>query len=343
MTECVKMKDDLRALAMTFGPPGWEAKVSEILAGLIAPFVDEVRSDSLGNLIATRRSRDPGSLMLSAHMDQPGLIVTDATKEGLLRFGLAGTLRATSLAGQWVVNGRGAEGVVVVDDGVEGKDLAPGKMAIDVGAESRDGLPGRSAATGDAFSFAPNFRELGDRVVSPALENRAGCALLVEVARRLAGGGPTVHYVFTVQGAVAPRGARSAAYGLEPDFALTVDTTAAKGPGRSTTEIELGKGPALRLCDGFYVAPSFVRDFVERVAAEEKIACQLEVLPRNASFTEAETIQRTRGGILAASLGIPLAHAETPTAMLVLRDLAAAADLVTAMVQRLPAALPGRS
>lgn len=332
------MKETLRALVAAYGPSGRESGVARRMAELIAPHVDEVTTDALGNVIATLR---PGKgagqsaggaahrVMLCAHMDQPGLVVTDITKEGLLRFSPAGALEAAALAGQRVVNDRGLEGVVGLEGPVEPKELSPAKMVIDVGAADREAA--RSfASTGDVFVPQADFLVFGDRVSAPALDNRAGCAILIEVARRLrmVSGPHVLHFVFSVQGAIAPRGARPAASGLEPTFALVLDGCPAKGNGRAASQPELGKGPAIRLKDSAYLVQPRVRELLAEAARDSGVTCQFEVSPWPEAQTDAAAIQTARAGVPVGVVVFPVRYARTPAETVSLGDLEGAAKLV---------------
>ncbi len=339
------MKDVLRKLTSAWGPSGRESEVAGEIAALIGPFVDGVRTDPLGNVIATVGAAAPASgvprrVMLCAHMDQACLIVTEITKEGLLRFSVVGRLDAATLPGQRVRSRQGTVGVVGLEEGVEAGNIASGKMLIDVGAVDRESAA-EKACPGDAFVPAGDLLDFGDRVGAPALDNRAGCAVLVDVARRLkAAAAPTnaIDFVFSVQGAVAPRGARPAAFALRPDFGLVVDITPARSGGKPKTQVELGKGPVVRVKEGDYVAPPQVRSLLERAAASAGVAYQVEVSSDD-DASDAAAIEAARGGVLTGVIGLPARFARTPAAIVSLGDLQAAAKLLL-MALREPSERP---
>lgn len=334
------MKDILRKLTAAWGPSGRESEVAHEIAALIGPFVDTVRTDPLGNVIATVGATAPVSsgqrrVMLCAHMDQACLVVTEATQEGLLRFGVVGRFEAGALLGQRVRNQTGTVGVVGLEDGAEAKDISSGKMLIDIGAPDRESAA-KKAPPADVFVLAGDLLDFGDRVSAPALDNRAGCAVLVEVARCLRQGAApanAVDFVFSVQGAVAPRGARPAAFGLEPDLGLVVDTTPAQGGGKPKTQVQLGKGPAIRVKEGNYVAPPQVRSMLERAADSAGVPHQLDVSSSDDDASDAAAIEVVRAGILTGVIGLPARFARTPAASVCLTDLQAAVKLLVRTLQ----------
>lgn len=333
------MNDILPRLVSVYGPSGRESQVADLIRELIGPWVDEIRVDALGNVIAgpTSPSAETAPIMLSAHLDQSGLVVTDLKQDGLLRFSAVGGLIGPALTGLQVRNARGAVGVIGLDEGVEVKDLAPGKMFIDLGVSGRDAAA-RLAGVGDVFCPVGELKTVGDAVVGPALDNRAGCAVLIEVARRLRKdprpARPAVYYVFSVQGAVGPRGARPVAFALQPGFALTIDLTPAGG-SRGRSPVEPGRGPAVRLKDATYVVSGRVRDLVERAARAAEIPVQPEVLPTAEGHSDAAGVELVRDGVPTGMIGIPARHLGTASELVHRSDLDAAAGLVAAVVDAL--------
>lgn len=366
------LRDLLDRLTRVYGPPGREAGIAREIAAIIGPHVDETWTDALGNLIAVKAAGAaagppaPGSgrprpgdragrgplIMLSAHMDQAGLVVTSAARDGFLRFGVAGDLDVMALPGQRVVNALGILGVVGVDEGVGKQDLASQKMYIDVGdTEETEG-----AALGDVFCLEPRTGDLGPgggKFTSPALDNRAGCAVLLEVAKGLylskaagradrgsRGPGdalfPGVAFVFTVQGAIAPRGARTAAFALEPVLGITVDLTPARSSGKEGSRVEVGKGPAIRVKDGDYVAPPRVREALVETARKCGIPYQLDVSSAHEDAADASVVQVAGAGVPTGVVGLPARHARSSSPVVDLHDLEATVELLSRLLLEPP-------
>ncbi|HHW14231.1 MAG TPA: M42 family metallopeptidase, partial [Firmicutes bacterium] len=228
------MKELLAQLTAVPGVAGREDEIRRRVEELVRPHADEVRTDALGNLIVRKRGRGP-RLMLVAHLDQIGLMVSEADERGFLRFvPVGGGIRAWRLVGQRVVFPGGVMGVVGQEKVDDPKDLRPARLFVDVGATSAEEARRLTGGTGALGAFAPSFALAGRRVISPALDDRAGCALLVRLLQEVQEVPNELAVVFSVQEEVGRRGARTAAYGLEPAVAVAVDVT----PAGDTPESE---------------------------------------------------------------------------------------------------------
>lgn len=334
------MKDILTKLVAAWGPSGRESGVAREIAGLVQPFVDKVEEDALGNVIATLEAAkgsggSPKRVMLSAHMDQACLVITDVGKDGLARFAVIGRLEASTLPGHRVTNRAGVTGVVALEDGVETKDIAAGRMVIDCGATGADGGGGAGFAAGDFLLPATGLAELGGRLSSPALDDRAGCAVLVEVARRLKAADRrpnTIDFVFTTQGAVAPRGARPAAYRLEPDMGLAVDLVPARGAGKAKTQVELGKGPVVRVKENDFLTPPEVRERLLEAGRLAGVVCQFDASSAAEDSTDAQAMEIAGRGLPAGLVGLPARYVRTSSVEVDLADLEGAVKLLVALL-----------
>lgn len=321
-----EMLDRLRRLAAIWGPAGREQKVAEAIEELIAPFVDEAKVDRFGNLIATKRGAGGGKrLMLTAHMDSPGAIALNVGEKGLIYLGAVGPMKAHHALGQRVVWGSGATGVIQHESAEEAKEIDFKRLFCDIGATSRaEAL--ENVALGDICTLVADFQQMDDLVVAPALDARAGCAVLLEVAEHLAETEHEVAFVFTSQGHLGPRGAGPAAYGVAPDLAVVVDTTPAGDlPHAPRTAPSLGSGPAVRLKAGNFMAHQGLTDLVQAVAGEHAIPLQVTVTAGN---TEAQLVATAGSGVPTAVVDLPIRYAGTAAEMVNLRDLYGAADLL---------------
>jgi len=176
-------------------------------------------------------------------------------------------------------------------------------------------------------------RAMGDLIVGPGLDNRTGCAVLVEVAEHLAKSAHTVVFAFTAQGEVAPRGAAVAAFGAEPDLALLVDASlAGDQPGAPQVATKLGGGPALRLKDAHYMAHHALAEQVRAAAEAELIPLQVAISPTTGS--EGQVVTSARTGIPTAVIDIPVRYPGTGAEMANLRDVHATADLLLKLLSR---------
>ena len=332
----------LRRLTETYGPSGREDAVRELIAAEIRPWADEVRVDALGNLIARRAPRGgtgPGGrrVLLAAHMDEIALIATHIDERGFIRFEPVGGHDPTVLLGQRVEFAGGTLGVIASEKLEDARDLKLAKLFIDIGArseaEARD-----KVRIGDMAVFHRPLERAGRRLVAKAMDDRSGCAVLIEAMARLQDSPHEIFFVFTVQEEVGLRGARTAAYGLEPDVAVAVDITFAADTPEPEYRIavELGKGPAIKVKDSSLISHPLVRNWMAGVAERRGIPHQYEVLPFGG--TDAGAMQLARSGVPAGTLSIPTRYGHTPAEMVDEEDLENAVRLLVAMLEEpLPA------
>ncbi len=326
------MKELLQKLTETYGPSGSEEQIRAVIAAELGGLVDEHRVDALGNLIGIKRGSGSGlKVMLAAHIDEIGVIVTHIDKKGFLRFAPIGGVNPLTLLGSRVVFGNGVVGAIGVEKLESPKEAPPiDKFYLDVGATSPDDSPVR---VGDAAAFARPLVQVGPRWVAKAMDDRVGCAVVLEMLRRLKSTPHELYAVFTVQEEIGLRGAQTSAYGLDPDMALAVDvTTTGDTPEAQTMAIELGKGPAIKVKDSGMLAHVGVKDLLIQTAQAENIPYQLEVLSRGT--TDAMAIQVTRNGIPAGVISIPCRYVHTNSEMVDMNDVENAVRLLAATVSK---------
>ncbi len=329
------MKDVIQTLSEAWGPSGHEAAVRETVLRLLEGHVDEVRVDAMGNLI-TRKAAAGGSagapkVMLAAHMDEIGIIVTHVDAEGFLRFAPVGGILTGNLIGTRVEFEDGTVGVIGSEkrDDV-GKAPKLDELFVDVGARAR---PDVRQKVGDAAAFRHAVDWSDARPITPNHDDRIGCAVLVETLRRLAPGPNEVYGVFTVQEEIGVRGAGTSAFGVAPDVAIALDVTGTGDtPEARPMAVRLGLGPAVKVKDGGMIAHRGVRALMERRAAEAGIAVQLEVL--TGGTTDAMAIQTSRAGVPTGALSIPSRYVHTASQMVDLADVEGAVQLLVAIVSR---------
>lgn len=322
------MMERLHRLTAAWGPAGREQRVAELLQEMIAPFADEVRTDRFGNLLAVRRGSGQGlRVMLSAHMDTIGAIATEANEQGLIRVAPVGGLRTQNAMGQRVVWGGGVVGVLQHEPVADVKEIEFKRIWCDIGASSRaEAL--ENVALGDICTLVGDLQAMGDLVAGPGLDNRAGCAVLLQVAEYLEGSEHDLLFAFTCQGQVGPRGSGVAAYGLSPDLAITVDLTPAEVPGGPQRGVNLGGGPALKLKDGGFMAHLPLAELVQQTAADFSIPLQIEIGSSPDGQHDAQTIAQSGQGVPTAVIDIPVRYGGTAVEAVNVRDLHGAADLL---------------
>ena len=327
---------DLKTLCAAHGVSGREGAVRELLAQRISPFADEVRTDALGNLIATKRGKGGKSVMLCAHMDEIGFLVTVMEDSGMLRVAPVGGISLVASAYTAVVSERGCAGVFVPEGRTKAQDYQNDKCFIDIGARSAREAA-RVARVGDFFVAEPSLRRLyGSRVAGRPLDDRVGCAILLGIAERLATKtlSGDVHYVFSVQEEVGCRGSKTAAFGLAPDYSLCFDVTGTGDvPGAAPMDCKLGGGAAIKLKDSSVICHEEVVSLLCELAEEQKIPHQREILTYGG--TDTSSMQLAGAGSRAGALSVPTRYIHSGVETCDLKDAEACVALATCFVRRI--------
>jgi endoglucanase len=328
------MKPLIRKLVESYGPSGHEEQIREMIRAEIKGLADYVSVDSLGNLIAVfhKKAKLGRKVMMAAHMDEIGVMVTHVDAKGFVRFVPIGGVSPLTCIGGRVRFANGTIGVI----GVEKRDnnsTVPTieQLFIDVGATSADDCP---VKVGDAGGFYRPFEELGDgRLIAKSMDDRIGCAVLIEVMKTVKRSPHELQFVFTVQEEVGMRGAGPSAFGLEPDLALSVDVTRTGDTPKSIRmEVALGKGPAIKVRDSGMLADPRIVALLEQRAAEAKVPAQREVL--EAGTTDAAGVQISRTGVPSGCISIPCRHIHTPSEMVDLHDVEGAVSLLVQFLEK---------
>lgn len=325
------MKALIQKLVETVGPSGYEEKVREVVRAEIEGLVDEIKVDALGNLIARKGSRSEGGMRIaiSAHMDEIGVIATHVDENGFVRFTTIGGVSPRTCIGGRVQFLNGTRGVIYMES-LESATALPtlDQLYIDVGASSRETCP---VKVGDIAAFDRPFMELGDRLVSKAMDDRISVAVMIQALKELTGTPHELYFIFSTQEEVGLRGATTAAYGVDPELALAVDVTrTGDTPKGVKMEVALGKGPAIKVRDsGMLSDPRVIRWMVE-TAEKAGIPYQLEVL--EGGTTDARAMQLTRAGVPAGCLSIPTRYIHSPSEMVDYQDVLQSVRLLVALL-----------
>ena len=327
------MKELLKTLVEIPAPSGYESQVRNQIREWIEPLVDEMRVDSLGNLVAVRKQTDAPRLMLVAHMDEIGLMVTHVDQQGFARFVALGGVMPIHCVGGRVRFLNGVQGVIGVEKNPTSSEIPPlEKMFIDVGASSAEDCPIR---IGDVAVFDRSFVDLGKRVVSKAMDDRVGVAVLIEALRRIEKSAFEMYFVFSVQEEVGVRGATVAAFGVEPDLGLAIDVTATGDtPKGHRMEVRLGNGPAIKIRDAGMLADPRLIQWMVQTAERARIPYQREILEFGG--TDARAIQLSRSGVPAGVLSIPCRYVHAPSEMVDMEDVENAVKLLINLLQTAP-------
>jgi endoglucanase len=330
----------LRKLCLAVGVSGDEGEIRKIILDELKPAPGEFRVDALGNLLITKKARGRRRLrvMLDAHMDEIGFMLVAESGEGLYEFETIGGVDERGIAGKPVVVGRKHTPAVVGTKAIHLLSADDLKHAIPKGSLRIDVGPGGKAAVGDRASFAPNFRRAGPSIMSKALDDRLGVAILIELFKR-APDNIELLAAFTVQEEIGLRGAQVAAKHFRPDLAIAIDATPAhdlpmQREGENTFyNSRLGLGPAIYVSNSTTIDdPRLVRLMMD-TARQSKIPFQ--VRQPGGGGTDAGAIQRAVDGVPVVSVSVPHRYPHTAASVARVEDWRNTYALLLAALRRI--------
>ena len=270
---------------------GSENEIRKFISDNVKKYCNELSVDAMGNLIAHKKGSGK-KIMFAAHMAENGIIVTDAN---------------------------GVEGVIGAEEESFKDKPAISKLYVDLGAADKKEAE-KIVSIGDTASFVGRFVKCGDKVVSKALDNRVGCAILMQALSEIKDCENDLYFVFTTQEEVGLRGAKTAAFAINPDIAVAVDVTdTGDTPSAPTMAIELGKGTAIKVMDRSIMCDADVRTMMIETAKKNKIPYQLEIMTDGG--TDAGAIHLTRAGIKTGGISVPTRYVHSPSEMASVSDI----------------------
>jgi putative aminopeptidase FrvX len=334
----------LKELSEAFGVSGDEDAVRKIIADAVRDHVDELRSDALGNLFAVKKARGKGNglrVMIAAHMDEVGLMITGFDASGGLRFHSVGGIDDRGLPGKVLLVGPdklpgviGVKPVHLLKKDEEEQVVKMDALVIDIGASSKEEAE-KLVKVGQVAGFATRYRKTGRTVTGKAFDDRAGCAALVELLR-----GERypfeLHGVFTVQEEVGLRGAQVAASAVEPDCAFALEGTICDDLPKEqdvSPTTEMGKGPAISLMDRSVFADRRLVDHL--VATAERLGIPYQFKQPGVGGTDAGAIARSKAGVPSVPVSVPCRFIHSPVARLSLDDFENTVRLMRESLKRL--------
>lgn len=307
------MNNLIKKLVEAYGPSGFEDQMRALIRPEIEKYADEISVDALGNLIARKKGDGSGlKVMVAAHMDEIGVMITHITEEGFCRFTNIGGVYPHTLLGGRVQFADGRIGIIHSDRIIDrGKMHGLEKFFIDVGANGRDDCP---VQVGDAAGFHREFVANGKMLSAKSMDDRIGCVVAIEAMKRLKQTPHDVYFVFSVQEEIGTRGAEAAANHIDPDVGIALDvTTTGDVPEAIPMAVSLGKGTAIKVKDAGMIAHHGLVQLMKQRASEAAIPYQLEVL--TGGSTDARSIQIANGGAAAGCISIPCryVHSQSET------------------------------
>lgn len=335
----------LKKICETAGAPGFEQRVRQLVVKEVSGLVDDVSVDAMGNVIALKRGKERKKVMIAAHMDEIGFIVTHIDDEGFVRFHPLGGFDPKTLTSQRViVHGKedlvgvmGSKPIHIMKPEERTKQVPISDYYIDLGRSKKD-LEG-IIEVGNPITRDRELIEMGDCVNCKSIDNRVSVFILLEVLRALKDEEVPydIYGVFTVQEEVGLRGAISAAHLIDPDFGFGLDVTIAFDvPGAQPHEMvtRLGKGAAIKILDGSVISDYRMVEYLKQMANQHEITWQSEILP--AGGTDTAGIQRFgKKGAITGAISIPLRHIHQTIEMAHKRDISDCIDLLKVGITKL--------
>jgi putative aminopeptidase FrvX len=337
------MNELLKNLTEAVGVASYENEVRLLLVDLIKKHVDEWHVDAMGNIIALKKGTGASDLrvLVDAHMDEVGLMITGYDTNGTLKFETVGGFNNRTLLGKVVQVGPqkitgviGARPIHLLTGSQRNSVVKQDTMRIDIGAKNKDAAKGK-VNVGELAAFVTNYEEVGPCAIGKSFDDRAGCAALVELLQ----GKPypfDLYASFSVQEEVGLRGATVVGHSVNPDAAIVLECTPAYDlPTKDDTSpnVALGKGPSIYVMDRVTIQDPRVVSHITRTAVANNIPFQIR--KPGGGGTNTASIQRSQGGIPTATIAVPGRHAHTPVMMINLEDYANVVKLADAALRSL--------
>lgn len=334
--------DLLRSLTQTPGIASREHVIRDVVRAEMEPLLDGVAVDVMGNLIGTRAGTDGPRVAIAAHMDEIGFIVRHIDDSGFIRLQRVGGFDPRVLVAQRVAirtrSGDALSGAlqlaakpIHLQGPGDAKETRLEDLFVDLGISAEEVK--QQVSIGDMVTLDRDLAELGETVVSKALDDRLGIFVMLEALKKARGGAATILAIASTQEEVGLRGATTAAHQAEADIAIALDVTIAGDiPGNPPSDVvtRLGAGTAIKVMDSSHIPHPELVDHLREIAERNRIPYQLEVLP--AGGTDAASFQRSQGGAVAGTISIPTRYVHTVNEMAHVADIQASIDLLAAFL-----------
>lgn len=325
----------LEKLVNCISPSGSEEIVRELIKEETKAFADEAYVDTLGNLIVHKKGKGK-KVMLAAHMDEIGMMVTSIDDKGYIKICSLGWNNPISLAGGRAAFANGTEGVIHWNRSLENHgNLTFEDLFIDIGTTCKEDTE-KKIDIGDVCILKSDFYENEKFVIGRNFDDRIGCYLLIEMLKQNIKTELDVYYAFTVQEEVGCRGGKIAAFNIAPDIGIAVDVVSTgdypieKGYSKDLP-VKLGSGPSVRIKDGKIISDKNLNEAIINIAKKNNIKYQVDIL-LNAG-TDAASMQQTGSGAASTCINIPTRYIHSPNEMISKRDIDETLKLLCAFLE----------
>ena len=331
------MLDILEKLTNTVSVSGDEDEISKVIRELIKNYADEIKTDALGNLIVLKKSGkiNAKKIMIAAHMDEIGFIVTFIEDSGFIRISPVGGIDWPAVAFNHVLFKNGVKGVIIPEEKVKPNDYKKDNFYVDIGAKDKSDAESK-VKIGDVCTVAPKIVELlNNRIAASKLDNKIACVVLIQILYELKDYKPEndIYFVFTAQEEVGLRGAKTAAQFIMPDYSIAVDVTdTGDTPECTPMASRLGGGAAIKLMDRSVICHKDMINLFMKTAKELNIKYQSEIMVLGG--TDTAVMQSAGAGSIAGAVSIPSRYIHTGVETCDMSDVQACVDLLVGTLKK---------
>lgn len=326
------MLNTLEKLVKIVSVSGHEKKLTEFISSEISPYVDSLRTDALGNLIATKKSANPDAkkVMFAAHADEIGFLATFIDDKGFIRVAPVGGIDWIASAFTTVTFENGTKGVLAAEANTKPEEYKQGKFYIDIGASSKEEAE-KLVRIGDTAAITPYIEKFSTNCIcGRPMDDKIACALLIEAIKQVKDSPYELYFVFSSQEEVGLRGSATASFGIAPDVGYAIDVTdTGDVPGSKPMAVSLGKGAAIKVKDSSVICDTAIVDKMCDLAEKKGIKYQLEILEYGG--TDTASIQLAGSGAAVGAISVPTRYVHTACETIDLNDLDNCLNLITAL------------
>lgn len=317
-------------LASIFAPSGREHLLAESIKNIISPYVDDISIDNMGNVIAHKKGDGP-KLMLSAHMDSIGMVITFIDERGFIRFGSVGGLSIYDLINTAIIFENGTRGIISYEEKSDIKKIKLDDLYIDIGTNSYDETL-KYVNIGDFAVFSSVPYMMGDTMVGPYMDDRIGCTILSLLVQQIKETRFDLYYVFSTSEEVGLRGAITSSFTVNPDIGIAIDVTdTGDTPGKKNKmAVKLGEGACIKIMDASLISSPKLVSQLELAAGDTPF--QREILTFGG--TDAGAMQKSRGGALCSGISIPTRYIHSPVEMVNVNDVKGAINILKNYIEK---------
>jgi endoglucanase len=302
------MDKNLIKLINAFSISGAEDEIKNIIRNELTDINCSIKEDKIGNIVV-KLGQGQEKFMICSHMDSIGFMVSYVEEDGLIRAEKIGDFNCNNVCHSFIRFKNGTVGKVLVN-----KD----EIFIDIGAKNKKGAVAKVKEGDTACLVGPYLEFASNNLVSPSLDNKIGCYILLRLIKEIKNTDSEVYFVFSSQEKLGGRGARAAAYDIDPDFCIIIDLENAKDAIDHSNKIEIDKGPVLKLMGNSIIMHEHIKSMLEESANKININIQYSI---NKGNSDGALIQKERAGIRIGEIAVPCKYKNSISEMVSVNDI----------------------